>query len=183
MTVRGSFLAIAVAGPLYVLAQPKTALPSVFDGYPVPPKSKELLFYIQRNKNANAIVYEARLDADGRLVDKDPVRVNWIRYTQGGMREPINVFENRMAYGVRHRQTKDGVAWMNFVASNKYPFRVEVNDAGQAEARMLINGRYARLDHVEVQAKESGFLPKILHVDLCGTEVVSGKEVVERLHP
>jgi hypothetical protein len=183
MTVRGGFLAIAMAGHVLIQAQPEQTLPSVFDGYPVPPKTKELLFYIQRNKNENAIVYEARLDANGDLMDKDPVRVNWIRYTEGGVREPINLFENRMAYGVRHDRSKDGVAWMNFVASNKYPFRVEVNDDGQAEARMLISGRYARLDRVKVQAKESGFLPKILYVDICGTEVVSGKEIVERLHP
>lgn len=166
-----------------LIAQPKAGPASVFDAFPVPPPSKELLFYIQRNKNANAIVYEARMDAQGRLMANDPVAVRWIRYTHGGKREGLSVFEDKWAYGVRHVRTEKGVARMRFVASNTYPFRVEVGKDNQAEARMLINGRYARLRHVEIQAKESSFLPKILHVDLYGTVVGSGEEINERIFP
>jgi hypothetical protein len=169
--------------PYFTFAQPGAELSSVFDGFPVPPATKELLFYIQRNKNANTIVYEAQMDAQGQLLAKDPVSVNWIRYTNGGKRERISVFEDNWAYGVRHVRTEKGVARVKFVASNKYPFRVEVGKDGQAEARMLINGRYARLRHVEIQAKESSFLPKVLHVDLFGTVVGTGEEIHERVIP
>jgi len=167
----------------FIFAQPGHEVPSVFDGFPAPPATKELLFYIQRNKNANTIVYEARLDTHGKLMEKDPVTVNWIRYTNGGKRERISVFEDNWAYGVRHTSTEKSVARMKFVASNKYPFRVEMGKDGQAEARMLINGRYARLRHVEIQAKESSFLPKVLHVDLYGTVVGTGEEIHERVVP
>jgi len=175
-----------LTGHLRASAQPKASVssaPSVFDGFPIPAPSRNLLFYIQRNKNANTIVYEARLDEQGRLATKDPVSVNWIRYTEGGKREPLNLLENNIAYGVRHKQTKEGIAWMKFVASDDHLFRVEVNTAGQAEAHMLIDGRYARVDRAEVQAKEDGFWPKILYVDLFGTEVATGKDVMERLKP
>lgn len=183
MRSRRVLLLATVLAPFFALAQPKADTPSVFDGFPVPPPSKELLFYLQRNKNANAIVYEARMDAHGQLMAKDPVAVHWIRYTDGGKRERISVFEDKWAYGVRHIRSEKGVARMKFVASNKYPFRVEVGKDGQAEARMLINGRYARLRHVEIQAKESSFLPKVLHVDLYGTVVGSGEEIHERILP
>jgi Domain of unknown function (DUF4833) len=71
--VRRIGLMLAVLGPLALWAQPKEPASSVFDDFPVPPPSKNLLFYIQRNKNANTIVYEARLDANGQLAAKDPV--------------------------------------------------------------------------------------------------------------
>ncbi|MBL0036007.1 MAG: DUF4833 domain-containing protein, partial [Flavobacteriales bacterium] len=57
---------------------------AVFATFPAPPASKDLLFYIQRNKNANTIVYEANRDATGKLVSDDPVKVNWIRHTERG---------------------------------------------------------------------------------------------------
>ncbi|MFT3885752.1 MAG: DUF4833 domain-containing protein [Flavobacteriales bacterium] len=156
---------------------------SVFDAFPVPPASKTLLFYIQRNKNENAIVYEARLEADGKLAAKDPVRVQWVRYTEGGKREPLSLLEANVAYGVKHKGNLNDHARMVFVASDKYPFNVVVDATGQAQARMMINGRYARLQHIRIQAQETSFWPKIKYVDIFGTDVMNGEAVQERYIP
>lgn len=183
MLARGICVMLAMAGSAVLFAQPKERDPSVFDGFPVPPASKNLLFYIQRNKNANTIVYEARFDAQGHLAAKDPVDVTWIRHTEGGKREPISLLEANLAYGVKHRTTDEGVAQMAFVASARHPFRVEVGVNGQAEARMMINGRYARLHHVEIQADESAIWPKIQYVDIHGIDLVTGQAIEERYIP
>lgn len=45
-----------------------------YPGYTVPPKTKKLLFYIQRNHNRNTIVYDAIFDKSGNL-DKNPINV------------------------------------------------------------------------------------------------------------
>ncbi|MBK9288408.1 MAG: DUF4833 domain-containing protein [Flavobacteriales bacterium] len=156
---------------------------SVFATFPAPPASKDLLFYIQRNKNANTIVYEANRDATGKLVSDDPVKVNWIRHTEGGIREPLNLMERTIAYGVSHRHTKDGMATMKFVASEKYPFIVQVRPGGQAEAWISLNGRMARLHHVYVQAVEGSWRPKVAYVDLYCTDVLTGKPVTEHYIP
>ncbi len=37
------------------------------EDYPVPEKTKELLFYIQRNHNKNTIIYDANFDEKGML--------------------------------------------------------------------------------------------------------------------
>ncbi len=183
MLLRRVGLLLAMVGSVLLSAQPKERVPSVFDGFPVPPSSKNLLFYIQRNKNANTIVYEARFDGQGQLAMKDPVDVNWIRHTEGGKREPISLLETNLAYGVKHRSSEAGVAQMAFVASARHPFRVEVGANGQAEARMMINGRYARLHHVEIQADESAIWPKILYVDIHGIDLVTGLAIAERYIP
>ena len=57
MSGRRICLMLAVVGQLFLFAQPMDPAPSVFDGFPIPPASKNLLFYIQRNKNANTILY------------------------------------------------------------------------------------------------------------------------------
>lgn len=167
---------------LFCMAQPR-AKDDVFATFPKPTPARELLFYIQRNKNANTIVYEARLDATGQLASKDPVQVTWIRYTEGGKREDISLLESTVAYGVKHRGNDRGTARMAFVASDRYPFTVAVGEHGQAEARMMINGRHARLHHVEINAVEGTFWPKVTHVDIHGTDLRTGAPVMERYIP
>lgn len=156
---------------------------SVFDTFPVPPASKDLLFYLQRNKNANAIVYEAVRDESGALTQEDPVHAQWIRYTEGGIREDLGMFESSVAYGVKHRSTSNGMANMVFNASNKYPFRVTVRPDGQAEARMTISGKAARLRVIHVQADEESWFPKVAWVDLIGTDLATGQSITERCIP
>ncbi len=156
---------------------------SVFAGFPVPQPSKDLLFYIQRNKNANTIVYEARRDGLGQLDPKEPVRVQWIRHTEGGKREPLNFIERTIAYGVSHRHTTDGMASMKFVASDRYPFVVQLRPGGQAEAWLMLKGRMARLHHVYVQADDDAWRPKVAWVDLYGTDVATGAPITERYIP
>ncbi len=170
--------------PFALCAQPPSPPNgSVFAGFPVPPPSKDLLFYIQRNKNANTIVYEAQRDASGQLDAREPVRVHWIRHTDGGRQEPLNLMERTIAYGVNHRHTRDGMATMKFVASDKYPFMVQVRPGGQAEAWLVLKGRMARLHCVLVQADENAWRPKVAWVDLYGTDVVTGAPIIERYIP
>lgn len=179
---RATALCASLLIAVWVCAQPR-ASEGVFATFPKPSPTKDLLFYIQRNKNANTIVYEARMDASGRLSAKDPVRVNWIRHTEGGVREEISMLEATVAYGVKHRGTEGGVARMNFVASDRYPFTVLIDDQGQAEARITLNGRPARLHHVEINAEEGAFWPKVTHIDIHGTDLATGRTVVERYIP
>ena len=179
---RATALSASLLIAVWVSAQPH-ASEGVFAAFPKPAPTKDLLFYIQRNKNANTIVYEACMDASGRLSAKEPVRVNWIRHTEGGGREEISMLEANMAYVVKHRGTEHGVAQMNFVASDRYPFSVLIDDRGQAEARITLNGRPARLHHVEINAEEGTFRPKVTHADIHGTDLATGRPVVERYIP
>jgi hypothetical protein len=184
MIFRGMCLVLGLAWQLMVRAQPAAPPPgSVFATFPVPPPSKDLLFYIQRNKNANTIVYEARRDADGRLAAKDPVRVTWIRNTEGGTREPLNLMERAIAYGVSHQHTKEGMATLRFVASDRYLFIVQIRPGGQAEAWITLQGRMAKLHHIYVQAVEGAWRPKIAYVDIHGTDVITGKPLMEHVIP
>jgi hypothetical protein len=77
----------------------------------------------------------------------------------------------------------NGEASMEFNASSRYPFRVVLRPDGQAEARMTIAGKTARLRVIHVQADESSWLPSVAWVDIIGTDLATGQSITERYVP
>ena len=75
------------------------------DDFPVPNNVPGLLFYIQRDPNANTICYQLNMDERGRLSEKDPVNAFWIRYTDGGIRRDLNYLQRKFAYGINVKET------------------------------------------------------------------------------
>ena len=61
------------------------------------------LFHIERNKNANIVAYDARVETDGLLRKKDPVEVYWLKLAEDGARKKLKRIERRMAYGFKVR--------------------------------------------------------------------------------
>ena len=53
------------------------------DGYPVPEKTTDMLFYFQRSHNKNTVVYEINTFADGKINLESPVKFYWIRFEEG----------------------------------------------------------------------------------------------------
>src|SRR6185503_510914 len=93
-------------------SQPETTLNNIVNqvikNYPVPPQHKNSLFYLQRNKNSNTIIYEANILPNGKLDSKNPVSVFWLRYTEGGEKKELNWIQRWLAYGVDFEPAKDG---------------------------------------------------------------------------
>jgi hypothetical protein len=91
--------------------------------------------------------------------------------------------ERAIAYGVSHQHTKEGMATLRFVASDRYLFIVQIRPGGQAEAWITLQGRMAKLHHIYVQAVEGAWRPKIAYVDIHGTDVITGKPLMEHVIP
>src|SRR6478609_1406967 len=53
------------------------------------PQGENLLFFLQRTKDANTVVYEANYKNDGTLDNNIPVKSSWIRYTEQGRRKDL----------------------------------------------------------------------------------------------
>ncbi|MDR0486144.1 MAG: DUF4833 domain-containing protein, partial [Elusimicrobiota bacterium] len=51
------------------------------------------LFRIERNKNANIVVYDAVLSADGTIDKKKPVDAYWILNAKDGKRYELGAFD------------------------------------------------------------------------------------------
>jgi len=152
--------------------------------YPTP-HTKNMLFYIQRNHNENAIVYDAKFDDNGNLAEDCPVDVYWIRYQENGQRRELRSFEKWMAYGVSCKKTqqKDYDYRLYLSASKKLKFWLRQTAPYKAEVIVEIKGKKFRLKHMYATADESGWIPKILYGEFYGEDLTNNSPVYVKVVP
>jgi hypothetical protein len=138
------------------------------------------LFKIERNKNANVIMYDVRLDATGSIDKKKPMDAYWILYAKQGQREEITAFEKK-AYGFT--TTENGNNSYNLVlkAVKNRPMRIVIVN-GEPKAEILINNKKAYLSSVYVSASDA-FIPKVSYLILAGTDINTGAKASEKIIP
>lgn len=170
-------------------SQPEVTLNNIVSqsvkNYPVPPQQKNSLFYLQRNKNSNTIIYEANILSNGKLNPKNPVSVYWLRYTEGGEKKELNWIQRWLAYGVDFEPAKDGSG--NYiitpVALKHRKIIVSIDNDGKAYASLNMNGKNARLNRIYAQAQETNWLPTVKFVQLKGEDIKTKQEVFEYIFP
>lgn len=153
---------------------------------PKPKESDNLLFYLQRNKNTNTVIYEAKVDGTGRLQSDLPVNAYWMDYELGeNAKSDLSFFERTAVYGVDVEETKDGNGsyLMRLKAFKDRAVTVARNKVGRYEGLMQINGRRAVLKRIFIEAKEGLLTPTVVHIDLFGIDPVTGESVFERILP
>src|SRR5436190_15974614 len=80
-------------------------------------QQSQSLFFIERNKNANIVQYDAKLASDGLFDAREPVTGYWIMKAENGRREELNRIERELAYGFTTRvDDSRKIAWLSLVA-------------------------------------------------------------------
>lgn len=151
--------------------------------YPIPPKTKELMFYIQRNHNSNTIVYEANFDKNGILNTEKPLLVSWIRYDEEGQRMELRTVEKWYAYGLKSKKLKEkeGVYEIALVAYKDRMLQLIQTAPYQAYIKMRMEGLECELDHIYIQADNSGVWPSVEYVELFGFDWEKGHKKYEKI--
>jgi hypothetical protein len=152
---------------------------------PTPPKSDTMLFYLQRSKNTNTVVYEIAKDGKGVVAAEDPVHPYWINYEEKGAKSDLSTFERKAVYGVDIEALKDrkDAYVMKLKAFNKRSITVVKDKLGNYVGQITINGKKATLKRIFIEAKEGLLSPTVVHVDLFGIDPVTGASVFERILP
>jgi hypothetical protein len=153
---------------------------------PTPKTSENTLFYLQRSKNTNTVMYEAKVDQTGQLVRDLPVNAYWLDYEVGeNVKSDLSYFERTAVYGVEAEEAKDGNGSyiMRLKAFKNRAVTVARNKLGKYEGLMTINGRKAILKRIYIEAKEGLLSPTVVHVDLFGIDPKTGEKVFERIMP
>jgi hypothetical protein len=146
------------------------------------PNEPNQLFYVQRSPNANTVIYAARLDAQGNFDSGNPVESFWRKFNIDGSKQPLNVFERMMAYGVKVDAHKPGQPISFTIAAlPERKLTLGMDAQHRPEATMLIGGRTVRVAYVYLQVVEGGLLPSVPSLDVLGTDLASGKAVHEHL--
>ncbi|MBD2701315.1 DUF4833 domain-containing protein [Spirosoma sp. BT702] len=154
------------------------------DTFPVPATSPNQLFYLQRSKDANTVIYEANVTASKTLDPGKPVQVYWIRYAEQGQRKDLSSVQWRMAYGYVHNPSSDSNSYdISLNAFKKRQLHVTFHQ-GKPVATTSINGQQAYLQKIFVQVDPKPHLiPKVQFVDMYGSDLSTGLPVYERILP
>lgn len=150
-----------------------------------PAASPHQLFYLQRSKDANTVIYEANLTNDRKLDASKPVQVYWMRYAERGQREDLSPVQWRMAYGYQHKpsSSESGAYDISLNAFRERPLHVAYH-RGKPVAMTLINGQRACLQKVFVQVDPKAHLiPRVQFIELYGADATTGQPVYERIVP
>lgn len=155
------------------------------NGKPLPTldHNENSLFYLQRTKNTNTIVYELNRTEDGSLDEDNPVKVYWRHFEVGKeVTNDLSFFEKASVYGVSSQKIAKGFK-IKLKAFKKRSIHLLKNKAGDFVGQMRINGKMAQLNRICVESREGIILPTVLHVDLFGTDLTTGESVIERVLP
>ena len=154
------------------------------DKYPAPSSGINRLFYVQRDPNANTIIYELNTGTHGDLDPENPVHGYWVRYADHGQKEEFSFIQRKFAYGLIQKQISNGKFDIRFVSYKKFPLTLMKANDGKYHIFATIAQKQAILNRVFIKIEGGSFwLPNVVYVELKGTDTVTGKEIVERFKP
>jgi len=159
-------------------------LPKIRTEFPVP-SEPNMLFYVQRSVNANTVVYAAQLDSAGHIDRDSPVEAYWRWYNVDGARKSLNFFERTLAYGVTSvaRGASGNTVSFRVAALPEREILLQQDQDGTPEAVTKLGGHLARLVYVYLEIDNSGLVPEVTALDLCGIDMASGRALREHVIP
>ncbi len=139
------------------------------------------LFRIERSKNANVVLYEAKPGKETSLDADDPVTASWLLLASSGERKKLSFFEKLVAYGYNVKLADSNQsAVLTLKALRGRTLRVVTND-GCLVALGSIGGSEAVLKRVFVTTDEHGLTPKVISIELFGVDPLSGEPRTEKI--
>lgn len=157
-------------------SSPEPALPT--------PRSEHMLFFLQRDPDANTVIYELNYDHEGRLDQKRPVKGSWIRYAEDGRCKALTMVENKFAYGVKCKPLGNEEYEIRLMAYKKMPLYLKRSEQDR-KYRIYIRdeGKDYLLKRIFVRVNGGSFwFPKVEYIDLITVNSASGIEIMKRIN-
>jgi hypothetical protein len=143
------------------------------------PDNDEILFHIIRSRDADKIFYMVNLDKDGNLIASDPVKIFWVKQTQGNQKEPLTWIQNKHGYGLQYLEVDQQHAVFRFVSFQK-TFILKKDESESFRVFTTCGEREMIVNSLFVQFKNDSFwFPKIKRVELHATESGTESMIVE----
>jgi len=145
--------------------------------------SRDSLFHIERNKNANIVQYDAQLGPDGRLYAREPVIAYWIRYANEGETKELSWIQRKFAYGFNVKLDKENNRATIDMAADIGRSLLIKRSGEDYRAIGKVDGVECYIDRIFIQANGSGISTRVEYIELFGTAVSDQKEHYERFSP
>ncbi len=140
------------------------------------------LFRIERSKNANVVLYEAKPGHPGTLDADEPITASWLMLAAKGERQSLNFIERSLAYGFEVKPAPSGGFAMVLKALRQRVIHIATR-AGCTAAMSTIDGREGVLQRVFVKADDRAVIPPVQYVELFGIDAATGAPLHEKLVP
>ena len=142
----------------------------------------QLLFKIERSKDANQIFYTVNTDEAGNL-DYNPITIFWIKKTKKNRIEPLTWIQKKYAYGLKYLQCDNKCALFQFVSYDKANFILKKTDQ-EYKVYTKMNDRVLEVERIYVHIDGGTFwVPNITQVELFAQDLKTGEAVVESIQP
>jgi hypothetical protein len=126
------------------------------------------------------VVYDANLLPNKNFDPEKPVKIYWIRYTEGGVKKDLSYIQKKMAYGLDLKKVANSYEG-TIAAYEKRVIKIQQHN-GKPAAFVTINGKWQQLDYIYLHIKDiKAIIPKITYIQLVGKDVQSGAEVSEKI--
>ena len=146
-------------------------------------ESRQPLFKIERNTNANIIQYDAQIGPDGKLDQKQPVVAYWIRLAREGQKEELSKIQNKFAYGFEADLDQNSDTVTLKMVANIGRLITVVRDNDTYLALTSIDGESSRLQKIFIHATGKGMSTKVDYIQLHGTSMDTGDKTFEQFVP
>ena len=151
------------------------------DSLPVPGIHNQL-FYLQRDPDANTVVYKLNIK-NGELVSNEPVSAFWIRYEEDGKITALTTLQKKLAYGIKSKLIENGKYELRFASYNKLPLYLSKSGTSAYHVYALIQNRKMLLNRIFVRVRDGSFnIPKVMYIELNGNDAETGRELTHRIN-
>ena len=150
------------------------------------PGKNSPLFIIERAKNANAVHYDARITADGKLDAKQPVIAYWVMLAKNGRWEELSWIEKKKAYGfnIKPNPSVNGYKMTVVVSPPQRQIAVKKGGGGcRLRAELVIGGRPAVFEKMYIKASGGLMGPKVHYLELYEKNLQTGNKCFEKILP
>jgi Domain of unknown function (DUF4833) len=151
--------------------------------YPEIDNYDSLLFYIQRNQNLNAVIYEVNHDHAGLINLNQPINIHWLKYDadQQVVQQELNYMQKKLAYGYHHEVISNELLVFRFVSYDKMKFYIAKNNVGRYRVFFSWQGQNVELISIYIHAEDMGVFPQVKFAEFFGKSSVDNSPFYKRL--
>lgn len=139
------------------------------ENYPTP-DVLDMAFYIQRNHNRNTIIYTLNRNANGDLVQEQPLNVFWLRYSQEGQTQELNKI-HKLVYGYRSWKLNSETFKFQMVAYPRQDFFLAKDENGKFQVSTQLGDEMVSISNIYAFAEESGVFPQVDYIEFYGHSI------------
>ena len=147
------------------------------------PDDPNVLFYIHKNTNPNAIVYALKLDASKKINKEDPIEVFWRRYQEDGRKKKLAWLEKTFAFDFKVKPVngKENTFAFSLIAMKNKKLYATQNKKGEPIVFMSIAGKTAVLEKIYLMVDDSKRIQSVSSMELFGKDPKTGHLVYEKI--